>query len=44
MGPITAERARERGLRVDIVAPERTMQSLAGAIVEHFSNGDTDAR
>ena len=44
MGPITAERARERGLRVDIVAPERTMQSLAGAIVEHFSNGDTDVR
>ncbi|MDP6824355.1 MAG: uroporphyrinogen-III C-methyltransferase [Dehalococcoidia bacterium] len=44
MGPITAERARERGLRVDIVAPERTMQSLAGAIVKHFENGDSDAR
>ena len=44
MGPITAGHARERGLRVDIVAPERTMKSLAGAIVEHFSNGDSDAR
>jgi uroporphyrinogen-III synthase len=43
MGPITAERARERGLRVDIVAPERTMKSLAAAIVEHFKNGEPDA-
>lgn len=44
MGPITAERARDRGIRVDIVAPERTMKSLAGAITEYFSNGDPDAR
>jgi len=44
MGPITAERARDRGIRVDIVAPERTMKSLAGAITEYFSNGDSDAR
>ena len=44
MGPITAERARERGLRVDIVAPERTMKSLAGSVVEYFANGDSDAR
>jgi uroporphyrinogen-III synthase len=43
MGPITAERARERGLRVDVVASERTMKSLAAAIVEHFKNGDPDA-
>lgn len=43
MGPITAERARERGLRVDIVAPERTMESLSGAILEYFANGDSDA-
>jgi len=43
MGPITAERARERGLRVDIVASERTMKSLAAAIVEHFKNGEPDA-
>ncbi|MCH7643073.1 MAG: uroporphyrinogen-III C-methyltransferase, partial [Chloroflexi bacterium] len=42
MGPITAERARERGLRVDVVAPERTMSSLAGAIADHFANGDSD--
>jgi|TARA_B100001964_G_scaffold243120_1_gene320124 uroporphyrinogen III methyltransferase/synthase len=44
MGPITAERARGRGLRVDVVAPERTMKSLAGAIVEYFTNGESDAR
>jgi uroporphyrinogen-III synthase len=43
MGPITAERARERGLRVDIVASERTMKSLVTAIVEHFKNGEPDA-
>ena len=43
MGPITAERARERGLRVDIVAPERTMKSLVTAIVKHFKNGEADA-
>ncbi len=43
MGPITAERARERGLRVDIVAPERTMESLSWAILEYFANGDSDA-
>lgn len=37
MGPITAERARERGIDVTVVAPERTMQALVTAIVEHFS-------
>ena len=42
MGPITAERARERGLRVDVVAPERTMEALSGAIVDYFSKRGTD--
>ena len=37
MGPITAERASERGIDVNVVAPERTMQALVTAIVEQFS-------
>ena len=43
MGPVTAERARERGIKVDVVAPERTMKSLVWAIAEYFANGDSDA-
>lgn len=37
MGPITAGRAEEQGISVDVVAPERTMTALVGAIVEHIS-------
>ncbi len=37
MGPITAERAEERGVRVDVIAPERTMEALVASIVEHMS-------
>jgi uroporphyrinogen III methyltransferase/synthase len=37
MGPITAARAKERGLNVDVVASERTMESLTQALVDHFS-------
>ena len=37
MGPITAGRARERGLRVDVIAPERTMDALVTAIMEHVA-------
>ncbi|MFW6174711.1 MAG: uroporphyrinogen-III C-methyltransferase [Chloroflexota bacterium] len=40
MGPITANRARERGLRVDVVAPQRTMDALVQAIEGHFSGKD----
>ncbi|NQW16214.1 MAG: uroporphyrinogen-III C-methyltransferase [Chloroflexi bacterium] len=36
MGPITAERARERGLNVNVVASERTMESFTQALVDHF--------
>ncbi len=37
MGPITAERAEERGVRVDVISPERTMEALVESIVEHLS-------
>jgi uroporphyrinogen III methyltransferase/synthase len=37
MGPITAGRARQLGVRVDIVATEQTMEGLVGAIVDHFA-------
>ena len=37
MGPITAARAEERGVRVDVIAPERTMEALVASIVEHMS-------
>jgi uroporphyrinogen III methyltransferase/synthase len=37
MGPITAGRARQLGVRVDIVAAEQTMEGLVGAIVAHVA-------
>jgi uroporphyrinogen III methyltransferase/synthase len=37
MGPITAERAKERGLNVGVVASERTMESFTQALVDHFA-------
>lgn len=37
IGPVTAEAASERGLKVDIVAKEATIASLTGALVEYFS-------
>jgi uroporphyrinogen III methyltransferase/synthase len=37
MGPITAARAEERGVRVDVIATERTMEALVASIVEHLS-------
>lgn len=36
IGPVTAARARERGLRVDVVAEERSMPALVKGIVEHI--------
>lgn len=38
MGPITAARAEERGLNVDVMASERTMESFTQALVDHFSS------
>ncbi len=36
IGPITANTARELGLRVDVVASEYTMDGLVAALVAHF--------
>lgn len=37
IGPITANTARELGLRVDIMANEYTMNGLVAALVDHFA-------
>lgn len=37
IGPITANTARELGLRVDIMANEYTMSGLVAALVDHFA-------
>lgn len=36
IGPVTAETARELGLRVDAVAAEHTVEGLVGAVAEKF--------
>ena len=38
IGPVTAEAASGRGLKVDIVAKEATIASLVESLVEHFSS------
>ncbi len=40
IGPITADTAREVGLRVDVVAAEHTVPGLVRAISNHYSGGD----
>ena len=37
IGPITADTARELGLRVDVIAAEYTMDGLVTALVKHFA-------
>ena len=37
IGPITADTARELGLRVDLVADEHTVEGLVEGLVKHFS-------
>jgi uroporphyrinogen-III synthase len=37
IGPITAETAEHHGLEVSIMPSEYTIESLADAIVDHFS-------
>jgi uroporphyrinogen III methyltransferase/synthase len=37
IGPVTAGRAKDRGVRVDIVSPARSMDALIAAIVAHVS-------
>lgn len=39
MGPVTAARARELQVRVDLVAAEQTMESLVSAIEAHAASG-----
>ncbi len=41
IGPVTAAAARELGLRVDIEAQEHTVEGLASALVDYFSNTET---
>jgi uroporphyrinogen III methyltransferase/synthase len=36
IGPVTTEAARTRGLRVDVVAPRATVESLVGALAESY--------
>jgi uroporphyrinogen-III synthase len=38
IGPVTAETARQVGLRVDAVATEHTMDGLISAIVSHLAD------
>ena len=38
IGPVTAATAREKGMKVDIVASEHTIQGLVEAIEAHFSD------
>lgn len=38
IGPVTAATAGRRGLKVDIVAEEATVDSLAYSLIEHFSS------
>jgi uroporphyrinogen III methyltransferase/synthase len=40
VGPITSEAIRAAGFRVDIEAPESTMMSLVGAVVEYYTTGE----
>lgn len=39
IGPITAQTARELGVRVDVVAKEYTVKGLVDAIAEYYSGG-----
>jgi len=47
IGPVTADSAREKGLRVDIVAEEHTIPGLVQALEKHWreekENGNADA-
>ena len=41
IGPVTAKRAEEKGLKVSLVAPEYTIPSLTQAIVDYFSRSSS---
>ncbi len=40
IGPITADTARQQGMRVTVVAGENTIPALVDAIIRHVSGGD----
>jgi len=42
IGPVTADTARELGLRVDVIAPTYTAAALAQALADRFCNADGD--
>ena len=39
IGPVTAETARHRGIKVDVVAKRQTLEGLVDSLVDHFENG-----
>lgn len=39
IGPVTAETAKNRGLRVDVIAEDHTVPGLVAALEEHFAGG-----
>jgi uroporphyrinogen III methyltransferase/synthase len=41
IGPITAKTAQEKGLSVDLVPPEYTIEALTDSIVQYFSSRDS---
>ncbi len=41
IGPVTASTARDLGLRVDIEAQEHTVEGLAEALIEHYSETES---
>ena len=39
IGPVTAETAREQGIRVDVVAKRQTVDGLVESLIDHFESG-----
>ncbi|MEJ2723909.1 MAG: uroporphyrinogen-III C-methyltransferase, partial [Deltaproteobacteria bacterium] len=44
IGPVTARGAKDKGLKVSLVAPEYTTESLTAAIVDYFAHKNTPLR
>ncbi len=44
IGPVTAQTARDLGLRVDVVASRYTTNGLVAALVEYFGTGESSGR
>ena len=39
IGPVTAKSARDRGIKVDVVAKPQTIEGLVDSLVDHFESG-----